>query len=317
MQCIPTAADTNLINQFKGDQKCLGTAERFLIEANKIPNMRFRLESLIMKDDMVDDIKMMKRNIDLINEASMQIRNSYSLRICMCIALYIGNILNQGTFRAAANAFKIEDLLKFKELRANSQFKSQTLLNFLDFYMESFNENTSQSLKNELNSVNLASVLSTNTLLQDLDKWRSQISNVYCECLEHLKTPSIQKNLAFYHKMSDFCKDTTREIEKLADILHDAQNQNNCTILHFNLDPADVTIESLESDLATFLSSLQRAHSDNSAQDGLYNSLKLNSSKKASLEPGNQTASLKATSNRSQFERTIKDLHSATFRLHS
>ncbi|KDO55466.1 hypothetical protein CISIN_1g0011561mg, partial [Citrus sinensis] len=98
----PTKEEMELLKNYTGDKENLGKCEQ---------------------------ISEFRKNLNTVNSACEEVRNSIKLKEIMKKILYLGNTLNQGTARGSAVGFKLDSLLKLTDTRASNS--KMTLMHYL------------------------------------------------------------------------------------------------------------------------------------------------------------------------------------------
>lgn len=97
----------------------LGFAERFILQVGSIPRLQQRLECLQYMQRFGASLEATYAEIGTLGSACQQLQGSALLRRFLSVVLHLGNTLNRGSFRAGAEAFRIECLTRLAEVRAN------------------------------------------------------------------------------------------------------------------------------------------------------------------------------------------------------
>ncbi|KAH7307408.1 hypothetical protein KP509_22G057800 [Ceratopteris richardii] len=107
----------------------LGPAERFLISILQIPQAFQRLEAMQFKASFKEDISQITESIKILETACARIRDSRLFLKLLEAVLKTGNLMNRGTARGQAEAFKLDALLKLVDIK--SADGKTTLLHFV------------------------------------------------------------------------------------------------------------------------------------------------------------------------------------------
>eukprot|EP01018_Ginkgo_biloba_P019007 Gb_27500 [translate_table: standard] len=112
-----------------GDKEMLGKCEQFFLELMKVPRVESKLRVFSFKITFSTQVKELRSSLEIINDASREVRESVKLRRIMQTILSLGNALNQGTARGSAIGFKLDSLLKLTDTRARNN--KMTLMHYL------------------------------------------------------------------------------------------------------------------------------------------------------------------------------------------
>ncbi|MCO5592450.1 hypothetical protein L7F22_046452 [Adiantum nelumboides] len=125
----PTQEEQKALLGFSGDRSELGPAERFLISILEVPCAFQRIEAMLFKAGYREEISHVKESLQNLDVGCGQIRDSRLFLKLLEAVLKTGNVMNRGTNRGEAEAFKLDTLLKLSD--AKSQDGKTTLLHFV------------------------------------------------------------------------------------------------------------------------------------------------------------------------------------------
>ena len=128
-RATPTDQEIVKLKAYAGDIALLGSVERYFLEVSPIPRLESRIDALMFKKTFVSSIGKLKEDLGTLKDASNQVLNSKSLKLLLEGVLTVGNYLNTGTARGAACGFKIESLLKLKDIKGKD--RKTSLLHFI------------------------------------------------------------------------------------------------------------------------------------------------------------------------------------------
>jgi hypothetical protein len=128
LKCVPSDEEVALVLAASEDPSSLGNAERFVLEVGSIPRLQQRLECFAFKQRFNRQLHDLYKDVLTIGSAFRTLRECAPLRQLLATVLQLGNLLNQGSFRAGAEGFKTECLTRLCEVRANES--QGTLLEF-------------------------------------------------------------------------------------------------------------------------------------------------------------------------------------------
>ncbi|XP_059459848.1 formin-like protein 6 isoform X2 [Corylus avellana] len=125
----PTKEEIELLKGYGGDKGNLGKCEQFFLELMKVPRVESKLRVFSFKIQFHSQVSDLRNNLNVVNSASEEIRNSAKLKRIMQTILSLGNALNHGTARGSAIGFRLDSLLKLTDTRARN--KKMTLMHYL------------------------------------------------------------------------------------------------------------------------------------------------------------------------------------------
>ncbi|KAH7545508.1 hypothetical protein FEM48_Zijuj01G0101300 [Ziziphus jujuba var. spinosa] len=123
-----THTHTCLYN-YTGSKEMLGKCEQFFLELMKVPRVESKLRVFAFKITFSSQVNDLRNNLNTINAAAREVKESAKLRQVMQTILTLGNALNQGTARGSAIGFKLDSLLKLSDTRARNN--KMTLMHYL------------------------------------------------------------------------------------------------------------------------------------------------------------------------------------------
>ncbi|XP_020517126.1 formin-like protein 3 isoform X1 [Amborella trichopoda] len=105
----------------------LGRCKQFFLELMKVPRVESKLRVFSFR--ITFSTQELRANLNTINNASREVKDSLKLRRVMQTILSLVNALNQGTARGSAIGFKLDSLLKLSDTRAINN--KMTLMHYL------------------------------------------------------------------------------------------------------------------------------------------------------------------------------------------
>ncbi|MQI72030.1 hypothetical protein EI017_25045, partial [Escherichia coli] len=118
-----------MLKNYTGNKEMLGKCEQFFMELMKVPRVESKLRVFAFKITFSSQVNDLRLNLNAINEATREVKESVKLRQIMQTILTLGNALNQGTARGSAVGFKLDSLLKLSDTRARNN--KMTLMHYL------------------------------------------------------------------------------------------------------------------------------------------------------------------------------------------
>ncbi|XP_073111883.1 formin-like protein 3 isoform X2 [Elaeis guineensis] len=125
----PTKEEMEMLKNYTGNKGMLGRCEQFFMELMKVPRVESKLRVFSFRITFSTQVKELRANLNTINGASREVKESMKLRQIMQTILTLGNALNQGTARGSAVGFRLDSLLKLSDTRARNN--KMTLMHYL------------------------------------------------------------------------------------------------------------------------------------------------------------------------------------------
>ncbi|GMQ06950.1 hypothetical protein CsSME_00051347 [Camellia sinensis var. sinensis] len=98
----------------------LGKCEQFFLELMNVPRVESKLRVFAFRITFSSQVSDLRCNLNTINAAAREVKESTKLRQVMQTILTLGNALNQGTARGSAIGFKLDSLLKLSDTHARN-----------------------------------------------------------------------------------------------------------------------------------------------------------------------------------------------------
>lgn len=151
------------------------TAERMALELSKIKGLDERLSSIELKGMIGDWHVEAVEQLDSLLEGLEELKERDSLRSFLELVLATGNFLNSGTYKANATGFRIDSLLKIRDMKT-TEGNSNLLAYILEFLQKKTPEllNLSADIKN----TTIASKVSLEGMLEILAEKKRTISKL-------------------------------------------------------------------------------------------------------------------------------------------
>ncbi|CAN1144022.1 Formin-like protein 14 [Linum perenne] len=125
----PTKEEMETLKNFTGDKGMLGKCEQFFMELMTVPRVEAKLRVFAFRITFSSQVNDLRSNLNTVNDAAREVKESEKLRQIMQTILTLGNALNQGTARGSAVGFKLDSLLKLSDTRARNN--KMTLMHYL------------------------------------------------------------------------------------------------------------------------------------------------------------------------------------------
>ncbi|KAF3773673.1 Formin-like protein 6 [Nymphaea thermarum] len=125
----PTKEEMELLKGYGGNAESLGKCEQHSI-VNAMSTISVCQVPVEPKYSLLSSrVSDLRKNLNIVNSAAEEIKNSIKLKMIMQTILSLGNALNQGTARGSAIGFRLDSLLKLTDTRARNN--KMTLMHYL------------------------------------------------------------------------------------------------------------------------------------------------------------------------------------------
>ncbi|XP_041016899.1 formin-like protein 6 isoform X3 [Juglans microcarpa x Juglans regia] len=254
----PTKEEIELLKGYVGDKENLGKCEQFFLELMKVPRVESKLRVFSFKIQFRAQVSDLRNNLNVVNSASEEIRNSVKLKRIMQTILSLGNALNHGTARGSAIGFRLDSLLKLTDTRA--QNNKMTLMHYLCKVLA---EKLPELLDFSKDLVNLEA--STKIQLKYLAEEMQAISKGLEKVIQELTASENDGHVSnnFCKIIKEFLSYAEVEVRSLGSLYSSAGRNADALTLYFGEDPARCPFEQVVSTLLNFVRMFVRAHEEN------------------------------------------------------
>eukprot|EP00475_Leptophrys_vorax_P028324 TRINITY_DN4091_c0_g1_i1.p1 TRINITY_DN4091_c0_g1~~TRINITY_DN4091_c0_g1_i1.p1 ORF type:complete len:986 (-),score=315.85 TRINITY_DN4091_c0_g1_i1:34-2922(-) len=175
MKCAPTPEECETVKGYTGDPLLLGSTEKFFLALCDIPNLVARLDLWYYKICFDDTYRDLKNKLDLVTNATLEIRTSKRFRQVLEITLAIGNLLNTGTKVGSAFGFKLTAL---KQLNATKTLDNKSnLLEYIITHCETRNPTARQWIE-DFKDVPDAMKVESKPFIGEVEKFAGMMAKV-------------------------------------------------------------------------------------------------------------------------------------------
>ncbi|XP_019447579.1 PREDICTED: formin-like protein 18 isoform X1 [Lupinus angustifolius] len=257
----PTKEEMEQLKGYTGDKDNLGKCEQFFLEMMKVPRVENKLRVFSFKMQFCLQVKDLRRDLNIVNSASEEIRNSVKLKRIMQTILSLGNALNHGTARGSAIGFRLDSLLKLTDTRARNN--KMTLMHYLCKVLA---EKLPELLDFPKDLLHLEG--STKIQLKYLAEEMQAISKGLEKVVQELTASENDGPVSecFCQILKEFLSDAESEVRSLAQLYANVGRNADALALYFGEDPARVPFEQVVSTLLNFVKMFIRAHDENCKQ---------------------------------------------------
>lgn len=257
---LPTAEEMSRIKDF-GDVSKLAKADQYFNEIMTIPRLSERIECMLYRRKLELDIEEVRPELDVLRNASQQLRSSKRFKQVLQAILTVGNALNGSTFRGGARGFQLEALLKLKETRTvKGGPECPTLLH----YVAKVLLRTDPSLvtfADELPHLEAAARVSVQTVVTSVNSLTSGLGRVQQE-VRNLQQATTPPGDRFIVVMQPFISQVTPSVNALKSMVNVVERELRSLLLYYGENPDSSDAPKYEDFFAlvvTFSSNLQKA----------------------------------------------------------
>lgn len=254
----PTKEEIELLKNYNGDKENLGKCEQFFMELMNVPRVEAKLRVFSFKIQFSSQVSDLKKNLNIVNSISEEVRNSVKLKRIMQTILSLGNALNQGTARGSAVGFRLDSLPKLAETRARNN--KLTLIHYL---CKVISEKLPEVLDFHEDLVNLEAA--TKVQLKYLAEEMQAINKGVEKVVQEL-TASENDGLvsdSFSRILKNFLVSAEADVRSLASLYSGVGRNADALAQYFGEDPARCPFEQVVSTLLNFVRMFRRAHEEN------------------------------------------------------
>jgi len=221
----PTTDELAKIKEFLQtgqDPERLGNVEKYFLEISTISGLQQRLSCITYKLFFPMKLKELQPDLEIIREASKEMRKSKKLQKIMGIVLSLGNFLNGGTPKGAADGFKFNTLLKLGDTRTIDN-KASLLHYLIRISKDKFPSDNLDAFSEDLKSVRPAKTVSLSTVTSEIADLKKRLT----ETENSLKSiPKIEGNEDIFHKvMPKAIKKCRVHYEQLEKLFEEAEKE--------------------------------------------------------------------------------------------
>ncbi|ESR53901.1 hypothetical protein CICLE_v10024009mg, partial [Citrus x clementina] len=221
----------------------------YFLELMKVPRVESKLRVFAFKIQFGFQISEFRKNLNTVNSACEEVRNSIKLKEIMKKILYLGNTLNQGTARGSAVGFKLDSLLKLTDTRASNS--KMTLMHYL--------------CKHSVHSVEQVLAAKTPALLD------FHLDLVSLELASKIQLKSLAEEMQAIIKGLEKVRQELVMSENdgpVSEVFCKGRNAD-ALALYFGEDPARCPFEQVTATLLNFVRLFRKAHEENVKQSEL------------------------------------------------
>ncbi|XP_065878561.1 formin-like protein 14 [Euphorbia lathyris] len=257
----PTKEEMEMLKNYTGDKQMLGKCEQFFMELMKVPRVEAKLRVFAFKITFTSQVDELKCNLDTINQATREVKESAKLRQIMQTILTLGNALNQGTARGSAVGFKLDSLLKLSDTRARNN--KMTLMHYLCKILA---EKMPELLDFDKDLVHLeaASKIQLKALAEEMQAVSKGLEKVEQELAASSNDGSI--SAGFQKVLKIFLDTAEADVRSLTTLYSEVGRNADSLSQYFGEDPARCPFEQVTQILVLFVKMFKKARDENERQ---------------------------------------------------
>ncbi|XP_059445273.1 formin-like protein 14 [Corylus avellana] len=257
----PTKEEMETLKNYAGDKEMLGKCEQFFLELMKVPRVESKLRVFAFKITFSSQVNDLRKNLNTINDATREVKESVKLRQIMQTILTLGNALNQGTARGSAIGFKLDSLLKLSDTRARNN--KMTLMHYL---CKLLSEKLPELLDFDKDLVHLeaASKIQLKALAEEMQAVSKGLEKVEQELTGSENDGAI--SVGFQKVLKNFLDTAEAEVRSLISLYSEVGRNADSLSQYFGEDPARCPFEQVTQILAVFVKMFNKSREENGRQ---------------------------------------------------
>lgn len=257
----PTKEEMEMLKNYTGDKEMLGKCEQFFLELMKVPRVESKLRVFSFKITFSSQVNDLRCNLNTINNAAREVKESVKLRQIMQTILTLGNALNQGTARGSAIGFKLDSLLKLSDTRARNN--KMTLMHYLCKLLA---EKMPELLDFDKDLVHLeaASKIQLKGLAEEMQAVSKGLEKVEQELTASENDGAISSG--FQKILKNFLHSSEAEVRVLISLYSEVGRNADSLSQYFGEDPARCPFEQVTQILFVFVKMFKKSREENERQ---------------------------------------------------
>ncbi|CAL0331623.1 unnamed protein product [Lupinus luteus] len=254
----PTKEEMEMLKNYTGKKEMLGKCEQFFMELMKVPRVEAKLRVFAFKITFSSQVNDLRVNLNTINDATREVKESVKLRQIMQTILTLGNALNQGTARGSAVGFKLDSLLKLSDTRARNN--KMTLMHYLCKLLA---EKMPKLLDFDKDLVHLeaASKIQLKVLAEEMQAVTKGLDKV----MQELTTSENDGGIAtgFRKVLKNFLHIVEADVKSLTSLYAEVGRNADSLSQYFGEDPARCPFEQVTQILVVFVKTFNKSREEN------------------------------------------------------
>ncbi|XP_022967178.1 formin-like protein 14 isoform X2 [Cucurbita maxima] len=257
----PTREEMETLKNYTGGRQMLGKCEQFFLELMKVPRIESKLRVFAFKITFSSQVSDLRYNLNTINDATREVKESAKLRQIMQTILTLGNALNQGTARGSAIGFKLDSLLKLSDTRARNN--KMTLMHYLCKLLA---EKMAELLDFDKDLVHLeaASKIQLKALAEEMQAVSKGLEKMEQELTASENDGAI--SIGFQKVLKIFLDTAEAEVRALISLYSEVGRNADSLSQYFGEDPARCPFEQVTQILIVFVKMFKKSREENERQ---------------------------------------------------
>ncbi|XP_019152702.1 PREDICTED: LOW QUALITY PROTEIN: formin-like protein 14 [Ipomoea nil] len=254
----PTKEEMETLRNYTGNKEMLGKCEQFFSELMKVPRVESKLRVFAFTITFSNQVNDLRNNLNTINDATREVKESAKLRQIMQTILTLGNALNQGTARGSAVGFKLDSLLKLSDTRARNN--KMTLMHYLCKLLA---EKMPELLDfgKDLVHLEAASKIQLKSLAEEMQAVTKGLEKVEQELAASDNDGAISSG--FHKVLKSFLDTAEADVRSLITLYSEVGRNADSLSLYFGEDPARCPFEQVTQTLAIFTKMFNKSRDEN------------------------------------------------------
>ncbi|KAI4314576.1 hypothetical protein L6164_027468 [Bauhinia variegata] len=260
----PKKEEMELLKNYTGNKEMLGKCEQFFMELMKVPRVESKLRVFAFKITFSSQVNDLRLNLNTINAAAREVKESVKLRQIMQTILTLGNALNQGTARGSAVGFKLDSLLKLPDTRARNN--KMTLMHYL---CKLLSEKMPELLDFDKDLVHLeaASKIQLKALAEEMQAVSKGLEKVEQELTASENDGAV--SAGFRKVLKSFLDIAEADVRTLISLYSEVGRKADSLSHYFGEDPARCPFEHVTQILVVFVKTFKKSREENERQADL------------------------------------------------
>ncbi|KAJ8506407.1 hypothetical protein OPV22_007293 [Ensete ventricosum] len=254
----PTKEEMEMLKNHTGNKEMLGRCEQFFLELMKVPRVESKLRVFSFRITFSTQVNELRTNLNAINDASREVKESLKLRQIMQTILTLGNALNQGTARGSAVGFRLDSLLKLSDTRARNN--KMTLMHYLCKLLA---EKMPELLDFDKDLIHLeaASKIQLKLVAEEMQAVSKGLEKVEQELTASENDGDI--SVGFRMALRGFLHTAEADVRSLTSLYSEVGRNADSLSQYFGEDPARCPFEQVTSILVVFVNMFNKSREEN------------------------------------------------------
>ncbi|TXG51701.1 hypothetical protein EZV62_024225 [Acer yangbiense] len=232
--------------------------------ADESATCRVKIKSIFFQDSVRLSglaISEFKKNLNAVNSACEEVRNSLKLKEIMALILQLGNTLNQGTARGSAVGFKLDSLLKLTDTRSSNS--KMTLMHYLCKVLAA-KSSSLLDFHQDIVSLESASKIQLKSLAEEMQAIIKGLEKVKQEFSASENDGPVSE--VFCKTLKEFIYVAEAEVASVTNLYSVVGRNADALAQYFGEDPVRCPFEQVTATLLNFTRLFRKAHEENLKQ---------------------------------------------------